>query len=397
VPEVFGNGAIPQKEANLRAFLNFVKALVGEDYEGYCSGNEVCCKYETPKERFLSDEEDKARIVFTDYYDVLSGCKETNFGKCFCGSVDTTDFGDYSILAVKGTNGRVNISLIPGKIHNMNEYVNTMNVAEFYLNIDYNSIFNYLLSESYKYTQIYLDNSEVEVFGSNDLQSEFSQVNSPEDSNLKIIRNGDKLYNAYSNKQIDFPKCSFYFELNRVFQAFNNNLNQSLEDNSETVFSKKIPKDHSIAVDSQKEGLNVSLLHYEDTHYSFKWDTWKPISSIFYPNADFYAYEKKSHGDYYDIKGCKDYAWGNNVCHKDNNGVSYCFLKNYTLSEKNYRIIGLRFDYKNNHFEVIKRYGLVSHESVNIGGVKEELDWKYTDSKVEDYDHHPRIKFDIAV
>ena len=25
------------------------------------------------------------------------------------------------------------------------------------------------------------------------------------------------------------------------------------------------------------------------------------------------------------------------------------------------------------------------------------FDWKYTDSKVENYEHHPRIKFEIAV
>ena len=28
---------------------------------------------------------------------------------------------------------------------------------------------------------------------------------------------------------------------------------------------------------------------------------------------------------------------------------------------------------------------------------KSIFDWNYKDSKIEDYDHHPRIKFDVAV
>ena len=56
VPEEFGNGAIPQKEANLRTSLNLVKALV------YTIKNKVVCE---PTPLILIITKDNQKIYYS--------------------------------------------------------------------------------------------------------------------------------------------------------------------------------------------------------------------------------------------------------------------------------------------------------------------------------------------
>jgi len=87
------------------------------------------------------------------------------------------------------------------------------------------------------------------------------------------------------------------------------------------------------------------------------------------------------------------------------NIASYGLLLHLLAKEtglKEGKLVGFLGDahiYKN-HIDGLKEQ--LSRQSMKLPTLKTEnfksiFDWKYTDSKIEDYEHHPRIKFDIAV
>ncbi len=87
------------------------------------------------------------------------------------------------------------------------------------------------------------------------------------------------------------------------------------------------------------------------------------------------------------------------------NIASYGLLLHLLAKEtglKEGRLVGFLGDTHiyTNHVDGLKEQ--LTREPMNLPTIKTEnftsiFDWKYTDSEVENYDHHPRIKFEIAV